>query len=78
MLIVVDKKNYWCNCNKLPLKPLKSELMAVTSKQTGTRPQLFNSADQIKEVKSLKYLETYIDTQLKYNGQIKHLKSRIR
>ena len=50
--------------------------MVVTNKRIETRQQLFVGADQIKEVKSFKYLGIYVDTQLKYNAQIKHLKSK--
>ena len=67
----------WCNCNKLSLNPLKSEFMVVTNKRIETRPQLFIGANQIKEVKSFKYLGIYIDTQLKFSAQIKHLKSKL-
>ena len=55
----------WCNCNKLSLNPLKSEFIVVTNKRIETCPQLFIGVDQFKEVKSFKYLEIYIDTQLK-------------
>ena len=55
----------WCNCNKSSLNPLKSEFLVVTNKRTETRTQLFIGADQIEEVKNLKYLGIYIDTQLK-------------
>ena len=58
----------WCNCNKLLLNRLKSELMVVTNKRIENRPQLFIGSDQIKEVKSFKNLGIYIDTQLKYNA----------
>ena len=56
---------YWCNCNKLSLYPLKSEFIVVTNMRIEARPQLFIGTDQIKEVKSLKYLGIYIDTRLK-------------
>ena len=67
----------WCNCNKLSLNPLKSEFMVVINKRVETRPQLFIGAHQIKEVKRFKYLGIYINTQLKYNAQIKDLKSKL-
>ena len=51
--------------------------MVVTIKRIETRQQLFIGAAQIKEVKTFKYVEIYIDTQLKYNTQIKHLKSKL-
>ena len=42
-----------------------------------TRPYLFIEEDQIKKMKSFKYLVIHIETQLKYNDQIKHLKFKI-
>ena len=51
--------------------------MVVTIKRIETRPQFFIDADEIKEVKSCKYSEIYIDTRLKYNAEIKHLKSEL-
>ena len=68
---------YWCNCNNLSLNPLKSELMVVTNKRIETHPQFCTGADQLKEVKSFKYLGFYLNTQLKHNAQIKHLKSKL-
>ena len=52
--------------------------MIVTSKRIETHPQLFIGAEQIKEVKRFKYVGIYIDTQLKRNVQIKHLKCKLR
>ena len=51
--------------------------MVVTNKLIETRPHLFIGADQMKEVKSFKYLGIYVDTQLKYNAPIKHLRSKL-
>ena len=67
----------WCNFNKLLLNRLKSEFIVVSNKQTEIHPQLLIGADLIKEVKILKYLGVYIDTQLNDNAQIKHLKSKL-
>ena len=67
----------WCHCNKLPLNPLKSDFLVVANKRIETRPQLFIGVDQINEVKSFKYLGYYIDIHLKYNAQIKHLKTKL-
>ena len=51
--------------------------MVVTNKRIETRPQVLIGAEQINEVKSFKYIGIYIDTQLKYNAQIKHLKFKL-
>ena len=51
--------------------PLRKELY-----RNETRPQLFIGTDQIKEVESFKYFGLYIDTRLKLNSQIEHLKSK--
>ena len=50
----------WCNCNKLSLHPLKSELMVVKHKRKETHPQLFIDADLIEELNSFKYLGFYM------------------
>ena len=46
---------------------LPSQFMVVTNKRMETRPQLLIGADQFEEVKSCKYVCSYIDTQLKCN-----------
>ena len=51
--------------------------MIVKKMRIETRPQLRIGAHLIKKVESFKYLEIYIDTRLKYNSQIKQLKSKI-
>ena len=51
--------------------------MVVTNQRIETHQKLFIGTDQIKEVKSFKYYGIYIDTQLKYNAQIRHLKSNL-
>ena len=40
----------WCNCNKLSMKPEKSEIMMVTNKILVNRLQKLIGADPIKEV----------------------------
>ena len=67
----------WCSCYKLSLNPLQSEFMVVATNRIETRPQLFIGADKIKEVQSFRYHRIYIDTQLNYNAQIRHLKSKL-
>ena len=66
-----------CNCNKLSLNPTKSEFMIVTNKIVVNRPQLFIGTDPIKEVDSFKYLGIHVDTRLKFNVQIKHVKGKL-
>ena len=67
----------WCSCNNLLLNPIKLEFMAVTNKQVEIHTQLFFGADPFKEVKSFKYLGSYIDSRTKYNTQIKYLESKL-
>ena len=38
----------WCNCNKLSLNPLKSEIIVVINKRIEARPQVFIGPDQFK------------------------------
>ena len=51
--------------------------MIVTNKIVVNRPQFFVGTDPIKEVDSFKYLDIHVDTRLKFNVQINHLKGKL-
>ena len=67
----------WCNRNNLSLKPAKSEFMTVTNNIVVNCPLLFIGTDPIKKVDSFKYIGIHVDTRLKFDVQIYHLKGKL-
>ena len=64
----------WCICNELSFK---IRIHDFDYKRIETCLLLFIGADLIKEAKSFKRFRIYMDTQLKYIGQNKYLKSKL-
>ena len=58
-------------------EPSKIRVYYCDQRNGSKLPQLFIGTDPIKEVDSLKYLGIHVDTRVKFNVQINHLKGKL-
>ena len=69
--------NEWCKANKLSLNHTKSEFMLITNRSVTVTPKIKIGNNEILRVESFKYLGINIDSSLKFQTHIDHLKSRL-
>ena len=73
----LDEINRWCSYNKLAINPPKSEFLIITRVKYHSIPTISIGTDQIKHVRSVKYLGLMVDDDLKFKKHGKYLKGKL-
>lgn len=78
VLQIISQFEQWCCRNDLALNTSKTSLVRFCTKQRYLRPlELRYNGDNLKALTTVKYLGTYIDADLTWNGQTEHLAKTI-
>ena len=67
----------WCSFNRLLVNPSKSEFIIISRRKLDSIPNLVIGSDNIRHVKSVKYLGIVIDDNMKFISHAHNLKSRL-
>ena len=73
---IMSKIVEWSNFNKLSLNNAKTKWMLFTNKTTPV-PKIFIHGKEIDRVDNFKYLGINIDSKLKYNAHLTHLRKKL-